>query len=239
MPRSLLPLLLLAGSACVTQGQYESALKDIGDARSRCEKAEEERKAAEARLAELEAQLQSELDATKEELDELRRQREEIDRQFNELTAKLKSLIDAGDLEVYMRRGLIMIGMSSQVLFPSGKADLSDRGQKALARIATVMAELPERRMQVAGHTDDEPIGDKLKLEWQDNWELSTARSLTVTRFLVSKGVKPESISAAGYGEFDPVADNKGTAGRRKNRRIELILVPDLSSIGKAAGAGQ
>jgi chemotaxis protein MotB len=225
-----LPLALVFVSACVTQAQHDSTLKDL-------ERAQSERKACDDKLAELERQLQSELSATKEELEELRKQRAEVDEQFADLTAKLQSMIDAGDLEVYMRRGLIMIGLPSQVLFPSGKAELSERGQKALGKIAAVIAEMPDRRLQVAGHTDNEPIGEKLKLEWQDNWELSTARALTVTRFLIGKGMKPENLAAAGHGEFDPVSDNKSANGRRKNRRIELILVPDLSSLGKAAGA--
>ena len=222
--------LALLCSACVTQAQYDSTLQDL-------ERAKGERKACDDKLAELERQLQSELSATKEELEELRKQRAAVDEQFADLTSKLQSMIDAGDLEVYMRRGLIMIGLPSQVLFPSGKAELSERGQKALGRIATVIAEMPDRRLQVAGHTDNEPIGEKLKVEWQDNWELSTARALTVTRFLVGKGVNPENLAAAGHGEFDPVSDNKSANGRRRNRRIELILVPDLSGLGKAAGA--
>ncbi len=215
----------------MSQAVHNSALKEL-------ETAKREGAACEERRKQLESELSSELSATKNELEALRKQRAEVDEQFSELTAKLQSMIDAGDLEVYMRRGLIMIGLPSQVLFSSGKAELSERGQKALAKIATVLAEMPERRVQVAGHTDNEPIGEKLKLEWQDNWELSAARALTVTRFLVGKGVKPEALAATGHGEFDPVADNRHTSGRKKNRRIELILVPDLSSLGKAAGAG-
>ena len=214
----------------MTQAQYDSALKDL-------ERSRAEQKACDDELAQLEEQLQSELSATKEELEELRRQRAEVDQQFADLTEKLQSLIDAGDLEVYMRRGLIMIGLPSQVLFPSGKAELTPRGQKALEKIAGVLAEMQDRRLQVVGHTDNEAIGEKLKKEFADNWELSTTRALTVTRFLIEKGVKPDNLSAAGHGEFDPVASNKTDKGKRKNRRIELVLVPDLSSLGKAAGA--
>jgi chemotaxis protein MotB len=228
VPRLLLLVTFLL-PACVTKAQYDSTLQDL-------ERAKAERAACDDELAKLESQMQSELSATREELDALRKQRAEVDEQFADLTAKLQSMIDAGDLEVYMRRGLIMIGLPSQVLFPSGKAELAERGQNALEKIAKVLALLPDRRLQVAGHTDNEPIGEKLKLEWQDNWELSTARALTVTRFLVSKGMKPENLAAAGHGEFDPVANNASAKGRKKNRRIELILVPDLSGLGKAAG---
>jgi chemotaxis protein MotB len=236
MRRSILLLAVVLGS-CVAKTQYDSALSDLDEMKAELAKADAARIECEERQATLEEQLGAELSATKEELEELRRQREEIDKQFAELTAKLQEMIDAGDLQVYMRRGLIMIGLPSQILFPSGKAELSERGQKALGKIATVLATMPDRRIEVAGHTDDEPIGEKLKTLWQDNWQLSTARALTVTRFLVGKGMKPESLTAAGNGEFDPVADNKKADGRKKNRRIELILVPDLSGLGKAAGA--
>jgi len=225
--RALFFALVIVLPACVARAKYDAALADV-------ERQKKDRAACDERLAQLEKELQGELSATKEELDELRRQRAEVDQQFADLTRKLQASIDAGDLEVYMRRGLIMIGLSSQVLFPSGKAELSERGQKALAKIATVLVEVPDRRLQVVGHTDNEPIGTKL--EWKDNWELSTARSLTVTRFLVEKGVKPESLSAAGNGEFDPVASNGNSKGRKRNRRIELVLVPDLSALGKVAG---
>src|SRR5690242_4613827 len=179
MRRSLL-LLAVVLPACVAKTQYDSALTDLENAKAELAKAEAARSECEERQAALEEQLGSELSATKEELEELRRQRAEVDAQFNDLTAKLQEMIDAGDLQVYMRRGLIMIGLPSQILFPSGKAELSERGQKALGKIATVLATMPDRRIEVAGHTDDEPIGEKLKAQWQDNWELSTARALTV-----------------------------------------------------------
>jgi chemotaxis protein MotB len=225
----------LSLAACVSQQQHDAVLRDLADAKAELTACQGELGACKDDRTKLETQMGSELSATKEELEELRRQRAEVEQQFADLTSKLQALIDAGDLEVYMRRGLIMIGLQSQVLFPSGKAELSERGQKALGKVAAVLAEIPERRLQVAGHTDNEPIGGKL--EWKDNWELSTARALVVTRFLVGKGVKPENLAAAGHGEFDPVAANKNAAGRRKNRRIELILVPDLSALGRAAGA--
>ena len=230
---------LLILSACVTQAQYDTTLQDL-------ERAKSERKACDDRLAELEGQLQSELSATKEELEELRKQRAAVDEQFADLTSKLQSLIDAGDLEVYMRRGLIMIGLPSQVLFPSGKAELSERGQKALARIATVIAEMPDRRLQVAGHTDNVkyPPGGP----FGDNWGLSLARSRRVTIFLTDDkkadpkkkgdtgggGLNPRRWSAAGYAEFDPIAgtvEQQAKADQEKNRRVELVVQPNVEEM--------
>ena len=79
----------------------------------------------------------------------------------------------------------------------------------------------------VAGHTDNQPV----KETYKDNWELSMARALAVTRFLVEAKMKPQTIVAAGYGEHDPIAKNATPEGRRENRRIEIILLPDLSEL--------
>jgi chemotaxis protein MotB len=128
-----------------------------------------------------------------------------------------------------MRNGLPVIALPSEVLFASGKAELAKKGEKALLKVGAALAEMTTQRIQVAGHTDNLPIGEKL--EWTDNWELSAARALTVTRFLIAQGVVPTNLSAAGHGEFDPAASNDSANGRKKNRRIELILLPDLSEI--------
>src|SRR4029079_5635233 len=90
----------------------------------------------------------------------------------------------------------------------------------------------PDRRFMVAGHSDNQPIKESgVKESYKDNWELSVARALVVTRFLVEAKMKPENIVTAGYGEFDPIAKNTTPEGRRENRRIEVILLPDLSEL--------
>lgn len=234
-PRYLLGALLFV-PACVTKPVHESALSDLEDARQAQERTQRELEACRDELAALETEFASKLESTQEELEELRKQRQAAEARlqaFRDLQAKFQAMIDAGDLEVYVRRGRMVVGLPSAVLFGSGKAELSKRGEKSLAKVAKVLEQLPERRIQVAGHTDDVPIGKNVMFE--DNWQLSTARALTVTRFLIEKGVKPENLGAAGYGEFDPVGSNKNKAGRRKNRRIELVLVPDLSELPKMA----
>ena len=172
------------------------------------------------------------------ELEELRKQREANEKRlaaFNSLNEKLAALIDAGELEVSMRNGLPVIALPSEVLFGSGKAELAKKGEKALTKVGALLAEMPSQRIQVVGHTDNMPIGEKL--EWTDNWELSAARALTVTRFLIAQKVAPTNLSAAGNGEFDPVASNESGNGRKKNRRIELILLPDLSELAPVEAA--
>lgn len=226
-------------AGCVTQDEYDSALKDLDAARkantdteSALQKCQDDLAAAKANFDE---ELANQLAASKAELEELRAAREAAEKRaaaFNELQEKLEELIASGDLEVYIRNGLPVIALPSGVLFRSGKADLQKRGEKSLKKVATTLASMEGQRIQVAGHTDNVPVGKKV--DWADNWELSTARALVVTRFLIEAGVPADNLSAAGYGEHDPVASNDNKQGRKKNRRIELVLLPDLSEIEKA-----
>ena len=93
--------------------------------------------------------------------------------------------------------------------------------------VAVVLRQFPDRRFMVAGHTDNQAV----KETYKDNWELSMARALVVARFLIEAKMNPQNIVAAGYGEFDPIAKNATPEGRRENRRIEIILLPDLSEL--------
>jgi chemotaxis protein MotB len=88
------------------------------------------------------------------------------------------------------------------------------------------------RHFQVAGHTDNEKIS---KSFFASNWELSTARAIQVVEVLVTDGVKPTLLSAAGYGEYDPIAPNTTPAGRSRNRRIEITLQPNIEELVGAA----
>lgn len=142
------------------------------------------------------------------------------------LLRSLQGLIDAGQLEVRIDRGRLVLQLPQDVLFDSGRAELKPDGRSALARIATGLAEFADRRFQVEGHTDNVPIRNS---RFASNWELSTARALAVVALLVGAGVDPRSLSAAGFGEYQPRADNTTEAGRRQNRRIEIVLVPDLN----------
>ena len=177
------------------------------------------------------AELQGRLAKRKAEIEALRKQQERIEanlRQYKGLRDAFEKMIGAGELEVYRRRGRIMVALPSSVLFPSGKATLSPAGNNALAQVAGVLGKLEGRRFLVAGHTDNVPIRTS---QFQDNWELSTERATIVTRFLIDKGMKPNSVAAAGYGEFDPIRDNNSAANRKRNRRIEIILMPDIDEL--------
>jgi len=114
------------------------------------------------------------------------------------------------------------------VLFSSGKAKLSDNGEKALTEVLNILVEFKDRRFLIAGHTDNQGIRGG---RFDNNWELSTARALSVLEYMSKAGFDSKNLGAAGYGEWDPVAPNDTPENRQLNRRIEIILVPDLSEL--------
>jgi chemotaxis protein MotB len=174
---------------------------------------------------------------TRKQLEELKKQQAAAEARaadFQALIAKFQKLSDAGKLKVVLRDGRMIIELPNDVLFDSGKDDLKSEGKSTLAEVAKVLKTVPGRKFQVAGHTDNVKIQTT---RFPSNWELSAARAVTVTRLLQDDGVAPESLSAAGYGEFNPAAPNDTPEGRAKNRRIEITLVPNLDEFVKIAGA--
>jgi chemotaxis protein MotB len=113
------------------------------------------------------------------------------------------------------------------VLFPSGQATLTPEGEPVIDRIGAVLAAVPDSRILVEGHTDNVPIGPALQARFPSNWELSTARATEVVRRLIQQAnVAPARLRVAGRSDTEPVASNDTEDGRRRNRRIEIILLP-------------
>ncbi len=193
---------------------------------------ESKRKEAET----LAAGARASLTASQEELETLRTQRAETEKRlaaFKELTERFQKMIDAGKIEVKVRNGVPLMALPAEVLFPSGSAALSRPGELAVMEVGITLKQLPNRRFMVVGHTDNLPVKSTT---YKDNWELSTARAVTVTQFLISVGLSPKMMMAAGHGEHDPVTPNKTKEGREKNRRIEIILMPDLAEMPPMPG---
>ena len=156
----------------------------------------------------------------------------------DELREKMKDEIAKGDIQLTESGGKLRVGLVDKILFDSGEASISKRGESVLARVGAVLTSIEDRQIQVSGHTDNTPISDKLKQQYPTNWELSVARAANVVRFLQEKAAVPaDRLVASGYGEYQPIANNKTSAGRAKNRRIELLLTPSLAPkrIPKAA----
>jgi chemotaxis protein MotB len=122
----------------------------------------------------------------------------------------------------------MVIQLPQDVLFASGSATLSADGRSTLSQVASVLATLEDRSFQIEGHTDNVPIATAA---FPSNWELSSARALSVVRVLIQGGVPAERLSGAGYGEYQPVASNDDPQSRRRNRRIEIVMLPNLDVI--------
>jgi chemotaxis protein MotB len=156
----------------------------------------------------------------------------------DKLREKMKDEIAKGDIQLTESGGKLRVGLVDKILFESGEASVSKRGEGVLARVGAVLAGIEDRQIQVSGHTDNTPISDKLKQQYPTNWELSVARATNVVRFLQDKAAVPaDRLVASGSGEYQPIASNRTAAGRAKNRRIELLLTPSLAPrpISKAA----
>ena len=175
--------------------------------------------------------LSSALADAKARLDELRRAQDAAEaraKQFKQLVVKFQRMIDAGQLKVALRNGHMVIQLANDVLFDSGRTDIKPAGQEAIKQVAVILKTIQDRHFQVAGDTDNVPIQTPL---FPSNWELSTRRAVEVVRFLVGQGLRPETISAAGYGEFDPIAPNDTAQNRQRNRRIEITLEPNINEL--------
>jgi|Deesub1362A_J573_1020465.scaffolds.fasta_scaffold00087_82 chemotaxis protein MotB len=141
---------------------------------------------------------------------------------------KFKSVIDAFPAQKGIRirrdeRGVV-VSLGEQVLFEVGKADIKEEAIPVLTALASVIEELPNNVI-IEGHTDSVPIHNS---KYASNWELSTARATSVLSYLLKNyNLSPERFSAAGYGEFRPIAPNETPEGRAKNRRVDIVIVQD------------
>ena len=175
--------------------------------------------------------LENSLAETRRALEELRaRERQQAERLsvFRQMLARFRSMIAAGRLRVRVVRNRMVIELSDNILFDSGRAVLKPEGQDALREIVGVLNSIENREFQVAGHTDNIPMRSS---RFASNWELSATRAVNVARFMIEQGMPAERISAAGYADTMPVASNSEAEGRAQNRRIEIVLMPNLDEL--------
>ena len=160
----------------------------------------------------------------KSELSDLERARQELEEAKKELEGRLKQEIDDKEVKVDMLEKGLVITFVAEVLFDSGKAQLKDDSLEKLAKVSNVLnTTVSDLDIGIEGHTDNQPIKYSA---WKSNWELSTARALSVLHYLVEQTIAPGRLSATGYGEFHPIDDNAATEGRQKNRRVEIVILP-------------
>ncbi len=237
MRRFAIAIALITLGCGVPQSQHDAAVNDLQKARKECEEklaaAQTAQDELSAKLTEAEGKAAAADEATKAELEELKKAKAAAEaraRLFEEFIAKFKKMIDAGKLDITVRRGQIVLALATDILFDTGKTDIKPEGKETLGDVADALKGVSGRRFQVAGHTDTVPIKTK---EFPSNWELSTARAVAVVKLLVDKGVKSDALSAAGYAEWDPAQSNATDSGKAKNRRIEIVVVPNIEELVK------
>lgn len=175
--------------------------------------------------------LRREVERMEEALDALEARKKQAEARvaaYRDLVSRFQSLIDAGTLDVRIVDGRMVVVLSNDVLFASGRAELREDGKATLSQVASVLASLGDRRLQVEGHTDDEPIATT---RYPNNWYLAAGRAIHVVEHLTAEGVPGDMVSAAAFGDTRPVASNATDEGRAQNRRIEIVVVPDLSEL--------
>lgn len=179
----------------------------------------EQKTALETQLAE--AQRELDLRRAAEE-----REKERLKQAYEDLIAALRSQVDAAQAEVTLYRGALTVSIKDGIFFNSGQADVKPEAFPILRSIAGVVKNLPEKIVQIEGHTDDVPIGSALRTRYRNNRALGAARAISVAAYLEEAGhVDPTRIMVTSPGEYRPVVPNTSAENRARNRRIEILIV--------------
>lgn len=228
------------------ESELESARSEAARQRSELEatladvRAENDRLAARLReLGENVDSLRAEREGLSTSLADAERERDELRAReaaaaarlatFRAMLERFRAMMASGRLRVRVVRNRMVVELPNNVLFDSGEAELRADGQATLLEVAAVLREIEGREFQVAGHTDSVPIRSRA---FASNWELSTSRAVNVARYLIESGGLPAArISAAGHADTQPIETNDTEEGRARNRRIEIVLMPNLDEL--------
>lgn len=197
--------------------QLEEKEKALATEQQRLEKLEKDLAARSSRINELESVIaakDAKMNALKDAL------------------SKALTNFEGKGLTVEERDGKVYVSMENKLLFSSGSWSVGAEGREAVEQLGTVLADNPDIAVLIEGHTDTVPYNGSGQLK--DNWDLSTKRATSIVQILQENNrIDPENLTAAGRGEYAPIASNDDAEGRAKNRRIEVILTPKLDEISK------
>ncbi|PRX52563.1 OmpA family protein [Salegentibacter salegens] len=181
------------------------------------------------------SKLQRDLDARSRRVNELEELIAAKDAKMNALKdaiSKALTNFEGKGLTVEQRDGKVYVSMENKLLFSSGSWAVNNEGRQAVQQLGQVLAENPDIAVLIEGHTDNVPYGGSGPLN--DNWDLSTKRATSIVQILKeNNNIDPQNLTAAGRGEYAPIATNETAEGKAKNRRIEVILTPKLDEVTK------
>jgi chemotaxis protein MotB len=248
MRRLLLVFVCCGQVACVSSGKYrdlevkqKGTQSEFNKLQSEHEKSIAQIKEHETLISQLERRLGQASDDKEsmkasivqmkqalKEMSERKRETEERMKEFNTLVTRLKSFTQSGQLTIKIVDGRMVVALPGDVLFSSGSAKLSVAGQSTVAQVTQVLKSIDKRSFQVEGHTDNIPISTA---QFPSNWELAAQRATNVVKEMLKAEMPKERISVASFADTRPVASNDAADGRQLNRRIEIVIVPDMSAL--------
>jgi len=203
-------------SGCVSQSKFDELLKERDGLLSQKQGLEKDV-----------AEHRSKLSSTSEELEAVKAKAAEQEEMYAKLKKELSSELDNKQLTLRQLKNGISVDLPEDILFPSGSADLREGGRVVLAKVSTQLKDI-KYQIMVSGYTDNEPISGKLAQRFPTNWHLAAARATNVVHLLEQSKVPAKKMVAMSYGDNNPVATNKTPEGRKKNRRIEIHLRPEV-----------
>ena len=143
---------------------------------------------------------------------------------YQQLNQNLQTEVNAEQVKVEQLQNRLKVTMVDEILFPEGGWELHEKGRATLAKVVPSLQGLAGKRILVQGYTDSLPVEGPLRERFPTNWELSAGRSAQVVRYLQEQGVDPTELEVAGLGQYHPLAPNDTPEGRKKNRRIDIII---------------
>ena len=225
-------------TSCVSAGKYDKLEAEHKQTQTTLADLQNENKALETMVANLQKKLgkaSTDQTALKKDIDEMKMAMKEMrDRkrkaemriaEYKRLVSKFRRFIDSGELTIKIVDGRMIVGLPSDVLFKSGSARLSKKGNETIKNVSRLLASIKDRKFQVEGHTDNVPIKTA---QYSSNWELAAARAINVVGQMINEGMPQERVSAASFSDTRPEKENDSVDGRKVNRRIEIAIVPDL-----------
>jgi chemotaxis protein MotB len=191
-----------------------------------------------ARVPALKDRLEQSMDsyqAVREDLTEARARQAKLEARqkamkatYDALVSGLKQQLDSQDASIEAYREKLKVSFVDRILFGFSQVRISQAGRAALDRLAEALSKVPEGRISIIGHADNVPVAPKFRFRFPSNWELSSARAGAVARYLLKQsGLDPARLEVIGLSRYHPVADNATEAGRAKNRRVEIIIMPN------------
>jgi chemotaxis protein MotB len=167
---------------------------------------------------------------SQQKYEESQQKNTDLEQEYQQLNQAMTAEVGAKNMQISRMQDAIKVSVNSELLFPSGGWDMSSAAEASIAKIAAILAPHQMTKINVNGYTDSTPIGPGLMRQGvTTNLILSQKRADNVMQYMISQGVKPNLVSAQGFGEADPVASNDTAAGRAQNRRVELTV----ASLGK------